>query len=281
MFCFIIAILTLCFCSSSEPASFFFFFCYFPSQHLTHRGVGFSCVPDPPLSLVVPFILKSPVSSSRNLALPLIILALSAQCWGKVFLSVKSCSWLLLVGSCSVSFLLPLFQIIFEQMIILYYDKFLINVIQNLLIFFLTERVKIITRIAWCITMDILQTLFYMLDTFMSEYIDLEISSSYSFHFKSFPSLPFTPTPFTLDLCHHVAEPYGYINESFCLNQFKFHFGDSLSLFFPRLVLTIGSLCYIFWYFIYLYKITLYFLAFSKLHIKILVSFLCLVLYSL
>jgi hypothetical protein len=58
---------------------------------------------------VVPFTLKSPVSSSRNLALALIILALSAPFWGKVFLSVKSCSWRLLVGSHYVSFLIPLF----------------------------------------------------------------------------------------------------------------------------------------------------------------------------
>lgn len=104
--------LSCIFWSSSESASFL---CYFPPQHLTHRGLGFTCVPAPPLSLVGPFILKSPVSSSRNLAFPLILLALSAQFWGKVFLSVKSCSWLLLVGSYYVSFLIPLFEIIFEK----------------------------------------------------------------------------------------------------------------------------------------------------------------------
>jgi hypothetical protein len=78
--------------------------CYFPPQHLTHRGRGSTCVPAPPPSLVVPFTLSP--ASSRNLALPLITLALSAPFWGKVFLSVKSCSWLLLVGSHYVSFFL-------------------------------------------------------------------------------------------------------------------------------------------------------------------------------
>lgn len=108
LLCFASSLLSLSciFWSSSESATFL---CYFPPQHLTHRGLGFTCVPAPPLSLVVPFILKSPVFSSRNLAFPLILLALSAQFWGKVFLSVKSCSWLLLVGSYYVSFLIPLF----------------------------------------------------------------------------------------------------------------------------------------------------------------------------
>lgn len=112
MFCFIIAFLILHFLIIFWIC---IFFCYFPPQHLTHRGLGFTCVPAPPFSLVGPFILKSPVFSSRNLAFPLIILALSAQFWGKVFLSVKSCSWLLLVGSHYVSFLIPLFWIIFEK----------------------------------------------------------------------------------------------------------------------------------------------------------------------
>lgn len=79
--------------------------CYFPPQHLTHRGLGCTCVLAPLPSLVVPFTLSP--ASSRNLALPLITLALSAPFWGKVFLSVKSCSWLLLVGSHYVSFFNP------------------------------------------------------------------------------------------------------------------------------------------------------------------------------
>ena len=70
----------------------------------------------------------------------------------------------------------------------------------------------------------------------MSKCLELHISSNYQVLITrisvldAFTFFPFTPTPFTLDLCHHVAKPYGYISKLFCLNQFKSHFSDILSL---------------------------------------------------